>query len=78
MVAQGHDPGGDTDLDVFELDLVSDFTLPPSNKFWCAIHLSAGSDDLCICEFEQQMELFFPGDPGKRTLPLKPIRTLDK
>lgn len=78
VLAKGHDPSGNTDLDVFELSLKSVIPGRDIVSFWCAIHLSAGSHDLIICEFEAQTDLFFPGDPGRKTLPKKPTRTLDK
>jgi hypothetical protein len=44
------EPGADTHLEVFNLNVI----LPDenTNQLWCALHISKGTKDLVICEFE--------------------------
>ena len=64
-----------TDLEVFTLSLL----LPDGRGLpvWCAIHLSVGTKDLLVCEFEARDDDFFPSAPGTESFPQIPIRTVD-
>jgi len=65
----------DTGLDIFTLSLASQ----DKNELpiWCAMHLSIGTKDLLICEFEARNKDLFSSATGIQTLPRVPIRTLD-
>jgi light-regulated signal transduction histidine kinase (bacteriophytochrome) len=64
----------DTNLDVFALSI----TLPhgPQKDLWCAIHISKGTKDLVICEFEDYSDVFYLEDIySEKTLPKTPTAT---
>jgi hypothetical protein len=66
----------DTHLDVFALSI----TLPhgPQRELWCALHISKGTRDLVICEFEDYSDVFYLEDLySKKTLPKTPTATID-
>ena len=63
----------DTHLDVFQMAITSPRGLRIS--LWCAIHISQGTKDLVICEFEDYFDVFHL-DPVK-SMPNEPTRTLD-
>ncbi|KAK6613926.1 Cyanobacterial phytochrome B [Botrytis cinerea] len=70
-------PSADTKLDIFSMSVVAHTGLV---NLWCAIHISKGTDDLIICEFEPfSDEMFFPDEPHntKNDLPKFPTRTID-
>jgi hypothetical protein len=75
VLEMGHSVSGNTDLDVFTMTLLTRNN--KESRYWCALHLSTGTNDLVICEFETQEDTFFPGAPGVQTLPQTPVRTLD-
>ncbi len=62
---------GDTHLDVFVVSII----LPSQaawKPLWCALHVSNGTKDLIICEFEQYSEVFRPEDQFAKALPSRP------
>ncbi|KAF7958989.1 hypothetical protein EAE96_002509 [Botrytis aclada] len=70
-------PSSDTKLDVFSMSVVAHTGLV---NLWCAIHISQGTEDLIICEFEPfSDEMFFSDEPHNTTndLPKLPTRTID-
>jgi light-regulated signal transduction histidine kinase (bacteriophytochrome) len=47
-------------------------------QLWCAIHVSFGTQDLVVCEFEEYSPKFYLGDMYlKSTLPEHPVSTVD-
>lgn len=66
--------GADTYLEVFDLSVI----LPDGNfkQLWCAIHISKGTKDLVICEFEDYSDAFY-AKSTQTTLPETPIKTVD-
>lgn len=69
-------PSPDTHLDVFSMALVAHTGLV---HLWCAIHISKGTSDLIICEFETFADNIFHSDGlhTAATLPKTPTRTID-
>ncbi|KAH7383617.1 PHY2, histidine kinase-group VIII protein [Cadophora sp. MPI-SDFR-AT-0126] len=65
----------DTHLDIFDVNLL----LPngSSKRLWCALHISKGTKDLVILEFEDFSDVFYHLDIPAKTLPDTPIRTVD-
>jgi hypothetical protein len=51
------EPAADTYLEVFELNAI----LPDGKlkQLWCAVHISKGTKDLVICEFENHSDAFY-------------------
>ncbi|KAG4028223.1 hypothetical protein MFRU_023g00600 [Monilinia fructicola] len=74
--AASKNPSSDTNLDVFSMSLVAHTGLV---HLWCAIHISKGTDDLIVCEFEEFSENIFHSDGLHATdgLPETPTRTID-
>ena len=67
---------GDTQRDIVKVGV-----LRPNGEqrqLWCAIHISKGTRDLVICEFEEYCPQFYLGDAYlDQGLPELPIRTVD-
>ena len=66
----------DTQLDVFTISLAA---VDGSEKqLWCAMHISQGTQDLVICEFEAHSDVVYLEElsPNK-TLPKTPTQTID-
>jgi hypothetical protein len=72
----GENTTEDTHLDVFALSI----TLPhgPQRELWCALHISKGTQDLLICEFEDYSDVFYLEKLySEKTLPRTPTATID-
>lgn len=63
-------------LDVFTMSITA-----PSGvqaPLWCAIHISEGTNNLVICEFEKLSDIFYlDGLQDKKLLPREPVNTID-
>ncbi|KAH6719286.1 putative phytochrome-like histidine kinase PHY2p [Leptodontidium sp. MPI-SDFR-AT-0119] len=65
----------DTHLDIFPVTVLRvDGT---ENRLWCALHISKGTQDLVILEFEDFSDVFYHPEILDRTLPETPIQTVD-
>ena len=64
-----------TSLDVFTTSIIApnDDQVP----LWCALHISHGTDDLIICEFEQLSEFFGPNGLHHNPPPDTPMSKID-
>lgn len=66
----------DTQLDVFSVTVV----LPSGShgQLWCALHISNGTHDLIILEFEPYTEIFCQSEVDhQKTLPSEPVHVVD-
>ena len=65
----------DTHLDIFDVGLI----LPngTNKRLWCALHISKGTKDLVILEFEDFSDVFYHPDIPDKTLPETPTQTID-
>jgi hypothetical protein len=66
----------DAHLDVASVEIHTPVGL--QKQLWCAIHISNGTEDLIICEFEEYSTRFYLGDRYlEEALPDYPAHTLD-
>ncbi len=76
--ALGHvdvDKTEDTRLDVFAVSII--LPLQARRPLWCALHISNGTRDLIICEFEQYSESFRLEEQFAKALPSTPSHMID-
>ncbi|KAL2067218.1 hypothetical protein VTL71DRAFT_1642 [Oculimacula yallundae] len=65
----------DTHLDIFPVTISrADGT---QKRLWCALHISKGTKDLVILEFEDFSDKFYHSETPDRTLPQIPTQTVD-
>ncbi|XMA11322.1 hypothetical protein WAI453_004113 [Rhynchosporium graminicola] len=65
----------DTQLDIFPLTILQGDGI--GKRLWCALHISKGTKDLVILEFETFSDKFYHSQTPDRTLPHTPTRTVD-
>ncbi|RDW66323.1 hypothetical protein BP6252_09958 [Coleophoma cylindrospora] len=66
----------ETHLDVFIITITN--TVGQNVPLWCAIHISASSPDLIVCEFENFVDVFqHDGLHAEKILPKTPAHTID-
>ncbi|KAI9051071.1 hypothetical protein LZ554_005179 [Drepanopeziza brunnea f. sp. 'monogermtubi'] len=72
-VAKGNE---DTHLDVFSVHVLMPDGTP--KELWCALHISKGTTDLVILEFEEFHDVFYLADQySEKNLPTEPTQTVD-
>ncbi|KAH7330367.1 putative phytochrome-like histidine kinase PHY2p [Rhexocercosporidium sp. MPI-PUGE-AT-0058] len=65
----------DTHLDIFPVTVL--LTNGMDKRLWCAVHISKGTKDLVILEFEDFSDVFYHPEVPDKTLPEFPAQTVD-